>query len=243
MSYMLETKEYSGPLDTLLSLIEERKLDVNQISLSKVTEDFLRYVRTLEKIETPFLADFVLIASRLIFLKSKTLLPDLRLSEEEESDIHDLERRLALYKELKPAMKLVDKLWREGTAAWSRPYFLHLGGGENISEMKEQFFYPGKGITHNMLAGSLSRIFESFRKMEAETQVLKEKIVTIEEKIQEVLSRLTTEGKISFGKLSGASASEIVIVFLAILHLARDQRITLEQDGHFSDIIITTLGS
>ena len=237
-AYELTTRQFTGPLDKLLELIEERKLEITEISIAEVTDDFLAYIRTLEKVEPPFLADFIAIASKLIFIKSKYLLPDLRLTEEEEAEIKDLERRLQMYRELKPAMRTLGRLWKEGNQEFGRPYFLNVtfldpkqsGGG---------IFYPGDGLSKENLRESLARILEGLEKFELETQTIKESIITIEEKIQEIVSRITEAGSARLSDLSkNKSVAEIVAFFLAILHLAREEAIHLEQEGVFSDIII-----
>jgi segregation and condensation protein A len=128
MNYELKLEQYSGPLEKLLELIEERKLEVTEISLGQVTEDFLRHLNDLKaktgalqegdpvehsvRAHLRLLVDFIIVASRLILIKSKSLLPGLELSGEEEADIKDLERRLFIYKELKPAMRLIASLWK-----------------------------------------------------------------------------------------------------------------------------------
>ena len=238
MAYELQLTHYSGPLEKLLELIEERKLEISEISLAQVTEDFLAYLREPREIETTVLADFILVASRLLYIKSKSLLPDLTLSEEEEEDIKDLELRLKLYREFRPAMKKVLGLWRSPKSTFGRAYLLGvLSGSESGGS---GLFYPGNTLDLPSLSLALGTIFESFRSLELETKTVKRQIVTIEEKIQEVIERLTKEGSTSFNALSKTrSSSEIIALFLAILHLAREWNIHLEQEGHFSDILIS----
>ena len=104
-AYTVKTEAFEGPLDILLSLIEKRKLHINDVSLSKVADDFIAYINSIEEFPLEESADFILIASTLILIKSKSLLPTLDLSIEEEEDISTLEDRLREYqkiKELKP---------------------------------------------------------------------------------------------------------------------------------------------
>jgi len=233
MTYELEVPQFKGPLDKLLELIEAEKMEVTEISLAKVTDGFLQYIRTLEEVHASVLADFLVVASRLIFLKSKMLLPSLTLTEDEEGEIKDLEARLKLYQELKPALKLLAVQWAKQNMEYSRPYFLSMGEGI------EGMFYPGEGVTASGLADSFERLFESLQKLELETQTIKETIVSIEEKMQEVVERVTREISTSMNSLSsGKPVAEIIAIFLAILHLAREQKITLEQGSSFSDIMI-----
>jgi len=91
MNYEVKLEQFTGPLNKLLELIEARKLEITALNLAEVTEDFINYIRSLEKGADPeILADFIVVASRLILIKSKTLLPSLELTEEEEGEIKDL---------------------------------------------------------------------------------------------------------------------------------------------------------
>src|SRR5262245_24863161 len=104
--YEVRLEQYSGPLDKLLELIEEKKLEPTQVSLAAVTADFISYVEKLEQekdVDPGVLADFVVVAARLLVIKSKVLLPGLELTEEEKVDIADLENRLKIYQEFKLA--------------------------------------------------------------------------------------------------------------------------------------------
>ena len=237
--YELHVGEWSGPLEKLLELIETEKLGINEVSLAKVTDGFLQYLEEFKhagdageekfRIDLRVLADFISIASRLIFLKSKYLLPGLALTDEEEADIKDLEDRLKIYQQLKPALKYLNALWKTSHKSYSRPYF----PGQAV------VFYPGKTLDTEALQVALGGIFETIKTYELETETIKEKIITLEEKISEVLSRVQKEGDMQFKNLSSAkSRSEMIVVFLAILHLAREQLVLLEQMDNFSDIMI-----
>lgn len=240
MNYEFSIDNYSGPLEKLLELVEERKLGITEISLAKVTDEFLKYVKGLERVETPFLADFIVVASRLILIKSKSLLPDLALTAEEEGDIKDLERRLKLYQELRPAMKVLARLWKSKERALSRPYFLHVGGGVARAPGASVIFHPGKNLTLEALVAGLGRLFDAVKSFELEGATLKEKMVSVEEKIKELVNRLLEQSELNFKHIAHAKkpVSEVVAFFLAILHLAHEQRVHLEQAQAFSDIII-----
>ena len=240
MAYELKTEKFAGPLEKLLELIEDRKMEISEISLAEVTDDFLNYLRSLEKIEVPILADFIVVASRLVLLKSKSLLPGLELSEQEEEDVRDLELRLKIYKEFKPLMKVLANRWKSREWEYSRPYFLEGGLGASIfSSSMEDIFFPGNNLSIDAIVESLAGIVKSFGSLKIETETIREKVVTLEEKIREIIDRLQKEVTGSFGKMvEQKSRSEMIIIFLAILHLARERLVQLEQKDHFSDIII-----
>src|SRR3990167_5690510 len=109
-SYTVRTQVFEGPLDLLLELVTKRKLFVNDVSLAQVTDDFIRYIDERGEIPLGESAEFILVASTLMLIKSRSLLPMLELTEEEEESIHDLENRLALYartKELAVELKSI----------------------------------------------------------------------------------------------------------------------------------------
>jgi segregation and condensation protein A len=248
MSYELKTEKFSGPLEKLLELIEAKQLQINEISLAEVTDDFLQYLRSLTDAESfsagprevrvglRIVADFIAVASRLVLIKSKSLLPDLTFTGEEEAGIKDLEMRLKIYQELKPALKMLDVLWKKSGREFNRPYFLEQGASLAGSA---KVFYPGEGLKTEVLFGALQKVFESFVNLELETRTIKEEIITLEEKIEEIVGRMEKLAETKFSSLSGSkSRAEIIVIFLAILHLAREQLISLEQKSRFSDIVI-----
>ncbi|HVM76949.1 MAG TPA: ScpA family protein [Candidatus Paceibacterota bacterium] len=249
MPYELSIGQFKGPLDKLLELIEEQKLDVSEVSLAKVTDGFLKYLDEFKQgggfmIEERFrldlrvLADFISVASRLIFLKSKYLLPGLVLTDDEEASIKELEGHLRIYQQLKPALRYINNLWHESHRSYSRPYFLGRGSSAGMAP-DQKVFYPGGTTTLDRLREALGGIFETIKTYELETETIKEKIVTLEEKISEVLGRIQKEGDVQFKSLSDEkSRSEMIVVFLAILHLAREQLVFLEQLDNFSDIMV-----
>ena len=232
MPYELKTEKFKGPLDKLLELIEERKLEITEISLATVTDYFLKYLEGLTEISPGILADFLVVASRLVLIKSKSLLPELSLTEEEEADVKDLERRLRLYKEFKAAERHIAALWRKGSRSYGRQYFFHIS---NLPPV----FYPGRSVTLESLREAIERTHESVQKFVLETETVPAVIVSLEEKMQEVVRRMEAVVETSLHTMHGGrSRTELVVLFLAILHLAREQLVTLEQEDRFSDIII-----
>lgn len=263
MNYQIQLKiqntqeEFKGPIIKLLELIEEKKLQISEISLAKITDDFLSYLESLTKEEgsafsqnlennqtgisnknLQILADFIVVASRLILIKSKSLLPSLVLTSEEEAEIRDLEKRLKFYQEFRLAMKNLSGLWLKKQSSFSRYYFLNLLFSSNIGRQEEKIFYPGKNLEKESLLSVLSKIFREIEKIQLENQVIKKEIITLEDKMQEIISRLAARSSLNFRELGKKSISEIIVIFLAILHLAREQLVFLEQNDKFDDIII-----
>src|SRR3989344_4589872 len=109
--FSIATEAYSGPLEALLNLIEERKLPISQINLAEVTDAYLAYVEKLPELPLGETAQFILVASTLLLIKSRTLLPTLTLSDDERESVQELERRLARYALIRKASRALRKEW------------------------------------------------------------------------------------------------------------------------------------
>lgn len=236
MDYTVSLEKFSGPLDVLFSLIEEKKLIINEVSLSAVTDQFLEYLKKLEagsenSLEYHrILANFLVITGRLILIKSRSLLPNLVLSEEEENDIKDLEQRLKTYQQIKILGQELGKWAKDQSAYISRDSYFNL----------PITFYPPKNVSPE----SLAMIYENFLKTlppieKLEEQSLK-KIITLEEKIKELTGRVSEAAEASFADISfGTKAKiEVILTFLALLMLFRNRVLEVSQDKLFGDIKI-----
>ena len=226
--YEFQTADFRGPLDKLLQLIEEKELEITRLNLAEVTADFMGYLGKLEnKVHHRELADFVVVAASLILIKSHALLPHLQLSEEEEKDMAQLEARLRLYKELRSGEKAIDELWGK-YVSYGRPFLLNVPKGFYLTQKVN----PTELYEHiKLLADSLVDL----QKMEEG----KVKMVSLEEKIKELFSWISSKVKTNFSDLSeGKEKAEVVVMFLALLHLFKDFDVNIEQDELFSEIKI-----
>ena len=229
--YEVKLDKFSGPLDKLLELIEEKQLDITLVNLAQVTGDFLNYLKNLAETERhpSVLADFVVVASRLLLIKSKAILPSLELTQEEEEDIKDLEARLKIYKEYKEASVLVQRQWNRRQSSYGRELFANL----------LIVFYPSKNLTVSALENHLLELIQELKALVPEQQTVKKAIITIEMKVKELLERLKEQAQHSFQTLAQEKPRlEIILLFLAILHLIRDRIVVAEQKDRFSDIMV-----
>jgi segregation and condensation protein A len=225
--YELSLENFSGPIEKLLELIEEKKLKITELNLAEVTADFLNYLKQIEKVEPRLLADFVVVASRLLLIKSKALLPTLQITEEEEKDIKDLEARLRFYQQFKPAINLIKKMSEQSGISISRPLFFG----------RPAAFYPPKNLEIKDLHNAVKSIFETLEQFQKETKIVKLSLISLEEKIEEITKRIGENLK--FHELTKEKPrEEIIVLFLALLHLLAKQLIKVEQKEKFSDIII-----
>ncbi len=245
MEYNVSLEKFSGPLDLLLSIIEEKKLAVSEISLSQVTDQFLEYLKKLENIPElkenvkssseyqRILADFLVVASRLILIKSRSLLPNLVLSDDEEGDIKDLEERLKIYQKFRVLGRELGYFAKGREPYFSREYYFNL----------PITFYPPKNIS----SGELLKIYEAFIKTVPQIEKLEQqslaRVVTIEEKLKELTERIGVAVEASFKELSGQVKEkiDIILTFLAMLMLMRSRILTASQDGLFGEIKVKKL--
>lgn len=239
MSYAVDTAIYKGPIEKLLELVEEKKFEITELSLAQVTGDFLKYFEdvkfrfrgtTSQGEEDPksIIADFLVVASRLLLIKSRALLPNLELDEEEEEDIRDLELRLKLYRELKGTKGYIRDIWRD------TPYMV----GREFLMAKEPMFLPPQGLRPSHLEEAVRQMVQELQRFLMPEEKVRRVIVRLQDKIQEILGRLT-EKPMDLGHLDGKKKrEEIVMLFLAVLHLVRDNFIHVEQSEEFGRIFI-----
>ena len=233
MQYTLDLEHYNGPLEKLLELVEKNELDISLISLAKVTGGFLDHLSKLQEKDTPhaILADFLVVASKLLLIKSKALIPTLELEEEDEEDIQNLETQLRIYKKIKLAKEHIKDGWKEIPAMTSRELLM----------TKKAFFYPPKTLKIKDLADAFKKIVQEIEKFRP-VEVIKTEIINLEKKIKEIVQRITSMPAELKTFSGGNSKKELIVLFLAILHLLREEIIEVEQTKPFGEIHIAKKG-
>ncbi len=230
--YNINLPQFQGPFDLLLRLIEKQKLDITEITLAQVTDQFLNYIKKIEKIGPRELADFLNIAAKLIFIKSKLLLPE-KILEEEEENSHDLIDQLRLYQEYVLATKKVGELLSNPCYSFSK------------SKLPEKTLYSFS-FPRNINPQVLKKNFESFifvieQQARLSFKKVKHRIFSLKNKINEMLSILRQKRRFIFNRvINSRSKAEKLVMFLAILELMKRNKINIDQKGLFQDIIVTT---
>lgn len=225
--FKIKTEVFEGPMDLLLSLIEKRKLLINDISLAKVADDFIVHLQNREQFPIKDASDFLIIASTLLLIKSKSLLPMLSLTEEEKGDIYDLELKLKIYKKIKELS-------------------IHIknGFGKNIiffpnTRKFEPVFSPDAGMTKENIAKAIFEVIKNLPRFEKKPQVKVIKVVSLEEMITSLTDRVKNHLKMSFKEFSGMGKAEkvnVIVSFLAMLELVKQGIIEASQENKFDDI-------
>ncbi len=231
LSYKIKLEKFEGPLDLLLSLIEKRKLFINEISLAKITDDYIQFIQNLGQFNLADSAQFILIASTLILIKSRSLLPSLALTEEEESSIDTLESRLKIYKEIRDLSTHIKERF----------------GKEIIfpAQMRkmEPVFSPSKEITLHTILASVQEALRNVPKKELLPKTIVQKVISLEETMGSLTERIKTSLRMSFRDFANVGKEEkvnVIVSFLAVLELVKQGIIHVSQSRDFEDIAMET---
>ena len=231
--FQLKLPVFEGPLDLLLYLIEREELDITAVSLVQVTDQYLSYLRSGDQIDPTALAEFIAIGARLLYLKSRALLPKPPTEDEEEDEVgEDLVRRLQEYKRFKEVAAELRELEERGWRAYRRlapPSGLPLPTGLD-------------GVTLDRLLQIFREVLERQPKEEP-MAVVERQPVTVEQKIHELTEALRRQRRLSFRAFISACRSriEVVVTFLAVLELIKALRLRAEQDQLFGDIALVAV--
>lgn len=235
--YIVKAGTFEGPLELLLDLIEKRKLFINELSLSQVTEDYIAFIRNPDQ-QTSIsdMTYFLVIAATLVLIKSRSLLPQLSLSKDEEHEIKHLEHRLELYQKVR---EMAEKI--------KIRYATHRIFTREHIPINIPVFAPDTGITVDALHASLREVFNRLPKEEEKLpEVVVRKVMSIDEMINQLTERIEQELSFSFKTIAQKSGLEtpreqkvfVIVSFLALLELVRGGIIDILQDNAFDDMRI-----
>ena len=227
----VKVEQFEGPLDLLLSLIEREKLSITEVSMAAVTDQYLLLVKELaENRQLEELADFLVIASRLLLIKSRSILPQMTPQEEEE--IGDLERRLKIYQEFHEASKGLAEVLALHRVSFFRP--------KTIREESIQFS-PPKLLKADRLAQVFQEIIAQVPPPIPVKRLTFDSRISIQEKMEELKAVISQRLESYFHHLvkNSSSRTEIIVSFLALLELVKQRHALAEQNDLFEDIKIS----
>lgn len=228
-NFHIQTESYQGPFEVVLDLIEARKLLVNELALASITEDFIAHVRKQESFPVEETANFIQIAATLLLIKSKTLIPDLTLSEEEAGDVDDLKRRLETYQRIREAARELGRIFGK------TPMF---SAGPRVPEVS---FAPARDLTTEDLEEALVRVLAAREEIEKLPEARVKPMISIEEMMDKLAKRVQTAMTLSFKEFAGSAKEkvEVIVSFLALLELVKQGAVAAEQFDQYGDIRIS----
>jgi segregation and condensation protein A len=231
-AFQIKTEVFEGPLDLLLNLIEKKKLFINDIALAKVADDYITFIKNQEQFPISESADFLVIASTLLLIKSKSLLPNLSLSEEEQQDVSDLEKRLKIYQKIKELSVHIKNLFGKDIIFAAEP------------RKAIPVFSPDQTMTKENLLTAIISVIKALPKLvENIPKATVRKVISLEEMIGNLTQRVQTSIKLSFREFAKVGKEErvnVIISFLAMLELVKQGIVSVRQNNQFEDIEMET---
>lgn len=227
----VSVEQFAGPLDLLLSLIEQDELDISRISLGNVTEQYIAALQEMEELPAEELADFLVIAAKLVLIKSRLLLPQQDIPEDDPG--FELERQLRMYKAYVDASKHIEALYAQKKMIYVRDGYTLL----------EPIFNPPKHITADTMKELFQNVIKELEPIARLPHTVLIRTINIRETISKIRDRLVEQGKTSFHSLlkQTKNTSEAIITFLAVLELVKQRSATVSQAGLHQDMDIEFL--
>ena len=230
--YTIKMTNFEGPLDLLCHLIDKNKMDIFDIKINDITDQYLEYLKYMDQMNLEITSEFIVMASKLIYLKSKQLLPVDK--EEEEEEEFDLVKLLVEYKKYKDMTSVFrERLDNFGRRVYKLPEKIELPKGK-----LETVFEPSL-IVDTYAAFVRKEIEKKNVNAENINRIAVSEKYTIKSKIKEILKTLWKKPKFSFNKLFNVNKkpkAEVVTAFLSLLELSKLKRISVTQDSLFGDI-------
>ncbi len=237
LNYKISTEVYEGPLDLLLQLIEQAELDITKLSLARVTDQYLAHLRSISDRDPVEVSAFLVIAAKLVFIKSSILLPSENNIDQEESeeDIGDqLARQLIEYKKYKDI-----SLWlKEREQSGFRCYY-RVGAPPKYREILDV-----SGLSTDDLVEILLGIYFQNENFTPLSDVVTITPLTIKRKIKEIINYFKTSRMSNFSTILGENPSrlDLVVTFLALLELIKHHTIEASQESIFGNISLESVG-
>ncbi len=228
-TFSVKTDVFEGPLELLLELVERRKLLINDISLASVTDEYMKQVSLMQELSLPNTAQFINLAATLLLVKSKSLLPILELTEEEETSIDDLEERLRKYQIIRDSAILLQGIF--GTKTMYAPQF---------TPPVSPVFVTDEYCTLDSLKSAINSVIDDLPKKESPAKAQIKVTISLEDMMIKLQERIAKNLQVRFSQLhAGETEKKVVIVgFLAILELFKQGNLLITQANRFADIEI-----
>lgn len=240
MELEFRINDFEGPLDLLLHLIKESKMDIMNIEIEKITAQYMNYINSQEKMNLEVSSEYLVLASELLEIKSKLLLPSVKSEDCEDNDVdlrEELVNRLLEYQ----AYKDITKLLQEKELLRKEIY---TKTPENVSNYVDEVHEIHADVTLDDLVNALKKYYQ--RKLESKP--LKTKVtvneISVSSRRSDIKSILKDKKRISFFELFPiVSKDYIVATFLAVLEMAKSRELIIKQDRAFEDIVCEVVES
>jgi len=226
--FAIKTAVFEGPLELLIELVEKRKLLINDISLAAVTDEYMQRVSLMQELSLPNTVQFVTLAATLLLIKSKSLLPVLELTEEEEGSIEDLTERLRQY-----------QVYRDAAAPINVMFGHAMVYEAQYTPPREPLFVTDGYCEQSALTEAMTRVLHNLpRETVPKARATVRPTISLEEMMTNLKNRIDRQLRTRFSDLrrDEPEHKNVIVGFLAILELFKQGNILVIQDGRFTDI-------
>ncbi|MFC0523096.1 segregation/condensation protein A [Pontibacillus salicampi] len=242
-SYTVKIDAFEGPLDLLLHLINQYEIDIYDIPVAQITEQYMAYIHTMQQLELDIASEYLVMAATLLAIKSQMLLPHQEMEEfqeefgdEEEEDPRDeLMRRLIEYRKYKEAAQELQDREHNASQIYTRP-----PQEMETDEGSHQPVTTQGDVTIYDMIGAMQKLLQK-KKWEKplETRIQRQEI-PIRERMDEVMTHINENplGMRFFDLFPQPTRSHIVVTFIAILELMKNRQIICEQSKHFEELVV-----
>ena len=237
--FAIKLDNFEGPLDLLCHLVDKNKMDINQIKISEITDQYIDYINKMQELNLDVTSEFILMASTLLFIKSKSLLPK-QVEDEAELTEEELVHRIIEYKKYKEISKKLKELYQ----VYSKRFY----------KVPDKIELPARKLEQNyskeLIEQSYKNLVEKNKSKINKNAINIEKIaitetVTVTSKVKDIFKELIKKPRFIFSKLCSAkkyTRLETVTAFSGILELTRRNKIKAQQEKNFGDIIVEKAG-
>ena len=232
MNIEFKINEFSGPLDLLLHLIKESKMDIMNIEIEEITKQYMDYLALQEKMNLEIASEYLVMASELLEIKSKLLLPNEKVEDDEENDPREeLVNRLIEYEAYKEITKVLHNKENLRSEIYTK-------APENV----KQYIDENKEINCDVSLDDLIEAFKKYLQRKKENEPLKTKVtvneISVSSRRYDIKKVLAKKKRVSFFELFPIVSKEYVVAtFLAILEMAKSKELVIKQEGTFEEII------
>lgn len=236
--YSIKTNDFEGPLDLLCHLIDKNKMDIRDINISDITDQYIEYLNKMEELNLEIASEFLIMASTLLYLKSKTLLPVVESSDSDEKELteEELLQRIIEYKKYKETSEQLRIMYQENS--------------KRIFKEEEKIKFPKKkleiDLNYSLVVNAYAKIIEKNKKRLNKNAKNIKKIAitdtyTVSSKVKEMYKELIRNKKFIFNNLYSqkqCNKEEVVTAFTGLLEMSRRSKVQTSQKALFGDILV-----
>lgn len=241
MDYTVKIDEFEGPLDLLLHLIKQDNIDIYEISIERVVNQYMDYIQKMQELNLTIASSYLVMAAELIEMKSRSLLPKKDNENEEDEYVEDSSEQLIKRLEEYRQYKEMSTKFRDLELTRS---FIFTKEPEDLKEyIDEELISPEESKDVNLLINAFQDLLKRKQLARPLNTVITKKEISVVERKKQINKILSTKSKVYFDELFDVMTKDYVVVtFLTILEMAKESSLTIKQDDNFDKILILKRG-